>query len=93
MSLENVTDKVGAAVKGAKNTEEEFAKRKAVIADIERESTEKTGFRSDVVTLYQGGEYWLYRYKKYTDVRLVFAPEQQAAFLRRRPRQFHLSAV
>jgi len=80
VSMENVTDKVSAAVKGAKNTEEEFAKRKAVIADIERESTEKTGFRSDVVTLYQGGEYWLYRYKKYTDVRLVFAPEQQAAF-------------
>ncbi len=80
VSLENVTDRVSAAVKSAKNTEEEFAKRKAVIADIERESTEKTGFRSDVVTLYQGGEYWLYRYKKYTDVRLVFAPEQQAAF-------------
>jgi Peptidase S46 len=80
VSLENVTDRVSAAVKGAKNADEEFAKRRAVIADIERESTEKTGFRSDVVTLYQGGEYWLYRYKKYTDVRLVFAPEQQAAF-------------
>jgi hypothetical protein len=36
--------------------------------------------RSDVIALYQGGEYWLYRYKKYTDVRLVFAPEQQIAF-------------
>ena len=80
VSMENVTDKVRAAVKGAKNTEVEFAKRKTAIADIERESTQKTGFRSDVVTLYQGGEYWLYRYKKYTDVRLVFAPEQQAAF-------------
>jgi len=33
-----------------------------------------------VVSLYQGGEYWLYRYKKYTEVKLVFAPEQQAAF-------------
>ena len=80
VSMENVTDKVRAAVKGAKNAEVEFAKRKTAIADIERESTEKTGFRSDVVTLYRGGEYWLYRYKKYTDVRLVFAPEQQAAF-------------
>ena len=80
VSMENVTDMVRAAVKGAKNAEVEFAKRKTAIADLERESTEKTGFRSDVVTLYQGGEYWLYRYKKYTDVRLVFAPEQQAAF-------------
>jgi hypothetical protein len=88
VSMENVTDKVSAAVKGAKNAEEEFAKRKTVIADIERESTEKTGFRSDVVTLYQGGEYWLYRYKKYTDVRLVFAPEQQTAFFGGDPDNF-----
>lgn len=80
VSTENVTDRVNAAVKGAKTPEEEFSKRKAVIADIERESTDKTGLRSDVVTLYSGGEYWLYRYKKYTDVRLVFAVEQQTAF-------------
>jgi hypothetical protein len=80
ISMENVTDRVNAATKSAKSTEEEFAKRKAVVADIERESTEKTGLRSDVITLYSGGEYWLYRYKKYTDVRLVFAVEQQAAF-------------
>ncbi len=80
VSTENVTDRVNAAVKGAKTPEEEFSKRKAVIADIERESTDKAGLRSDVVTLYSGGEYWLYRYKKYTDVRLVFAVEQQTAF-------------
>jgi hypothetical protein len=80
VSTENVTDRVNAAVKGAKTPEEEFSKRKAAIADIERESTDKTGLRSDVVTLYAGGEYWLYRYKKYTDVRLVFAVEQQTAF-------------
>jgi hypothetical protein len=54
--------------------------RKAEIAKIEKESLDKTGLRSDVIALYQGGEYWLYQYKKYTDVRLVFAPEQQAAF-------------
>ena len=78
--LENVTDRVNTAVKGAKTPEEEFSKRKAVIAGIERESTDKTGLRSDVVTLYSGGEYWLYCYKKYTDVRLVFAVEQQTAF-------------
>ena len=77
-----------AALKGAKTPEEEFAARSAVIADIERESLEKTGLRSDVVTLYQGGEYWLYRYKKYTDVRLVFAPEQQIAFFGGDPDNF-----
>jgi Peptidase S46 len=80
ISTENVTDRVNAAVKTAKTPDEEFTKRKAVIADIERESTDKTGLRSDVITMYSGGQYWLYRYKKYTDVRLVFAVEQQTAF-------------
>ena len=80
VSMENVTDKVNASIKDAKTSEEEFAKRKTAIAAIENESTQKTGLRSDVVTLYAGGEYWLYRYKKYTDVRLVFAVEQQVAF-------------
>jgi hypothetical protein len=80
MSMENVTERVAAALKNAKTPEAQFAARRAAIAQIERESLQSTGLRSDVVTLYQGGEYWLYRYKKYTDVRLVFAPEQQAAF-------------
>ena len=88
VSMENVTTRVQDALKGARNAEQEFAKRKDVIAAIERESQEKTGFRSDVVTLYQGGEYWLYRYKKYTDVRIVFAPEQQIAFFGGDPDNF-----
>ncbi len=88
MSMENVTPRVLAALQGATTTEQEFTKRKAVIADIERESLEKTGLRSDIVTLYQGGEYWLYRYKRYTDVRLVFAPEDQAAFFGGDPDNF-----
>ncbi len=88
MSMENVTGRVLAALKGATTPEQEFEKRKATIAAIERESLAKTGLRSDVVTLYQGGEYWLYRYKKYTDVRLVFAPEQQAAFFGGDPDNF-----
>ena len=51
-----------------------------MIADIEKESLEKTKLRSDVVTLFGGAKYHLYRYKKYTDVRLVWAPETKAAF-------------
>ena len=59
-----------------------------VIAEIEKESLDKTGLRSDVVTLYQGGQYHLYRFKNYTDVRLVFAPEQQIAFFGGDPDNF-----
>ena len=86
--MEDVTARVLAAIPKDKSTEEQFKARKAVIADIERESQQKTGLRSDVVTLYQGGEYWLYRYKKYTDVRLVFAPEEQIAFFGGDPDNF-----
>src|SRR5690348_4067959 len=80
MSTENVTPRIEAATRNPKTPETQFEARRKIIAEIERESTQKTGLRSDVVTLYQGGEYWLYRYKKYTDVRLVFAPEEQAAY-------------
>src|ERR1700744_76774 len=88
MSMEDVTARVTEALKGSKTPEQEFAARRGVIAQIERESLQKTGLRSDVVTLYQGGEYWLYRYKKYTDLRIVFAPEQQAAFFGGDPDNF-----
>jgi Peptidase S46 len=88
MSMENVTARVQASLKNAATPDQEFAARRAEIARIEKESQDKTGLRSDVVTLYQGGEYWLYRYKKYTDVRIVFAPEQQAAFFGGDPDNF-----
>src|SRR5580704_18863023 len=88
VSMENVTAQVRAALKGVSDPKQELTARRAAIAKIERESLEKTGLRSDVVTLYQGGEYWLYRYKKYTDLRIVFAPEQQIAFFGGDPDNF-----
>ncbi len=80
ISMENVTSQVQGAVKPGMSDRDALQARKSRIAEIEKESLASTGLRSDVVTLYAGGEYWLYRYKKYTDVRLVFAPEQQIAF-------------
>ncbi len=88
MSIEDVTDRVNAAVKADMAPEAAFAARRGVMAAIEKESLEKTGLRSDVVTLYQGGKYHLYRLKKYTDVRLVWAPEQQIAFFGGDPDNF-----
>jgi hypothetical protein len=80
VSFEDVTKRVQGAVKPNASSAQASEQRKGEMAAIERESNEKTGLRSDVVTLYSGGEYWLYRFKKYTDIRLVFAPEEQIAF-------------
>jgi hypothetical protein len=80
MSMEDVTARVKSAVRPEMSPDEAGKARRAAIAAIEKESKDATGLRSDVVTLYQGGVYNLYRYKRYDDVRVVFAPEQQAAF-------------
>lgn len=80
MSIEDVTDRVNGAVTAGMAAADAQRARRAVMNTIEKESLDKTGLRSDVVTLYQGAQYHLYRYKKYTDVRLVFAPEVSVAF-------------
>jgi hypothetical protein len=80
MSIEDVTARVNAAIKSDLSSADAALARRKITAEIEKESLDKTGLRSNVVTLYQGGAYHLYRFKKYTDVRLVFAPEQQIAF-------------
>ncbi len=89
LSIEDVTSRINGAVKAGATDAEAFAARRAEIAAIEAESLKATGLRSDVVTLYQGGQYNLYRYKKYTDVRLVFVPEFQAAFFGGDPDNFN----
>jgi peptidase S46-like protein len=80
VSYEDMTARVQGAPKAGASDKEANEARNAQIAAIEKESTDKTGLRSEVVALYRGGEYWLYRFKKYTDIRLVFAPEEQIAF-------------
>ena len=88
MSIEDVTQRVNAAVTSGMSTDDAQRARRAVMNTIEKESLDKTGLRSDVVTLFRGGEYHLYRYKKYTDVRLVFAPEVAIAFFGGDPDNF-----
>ncbi|MDQ2937953.1 MAG: S46 family peptidase [Acidobacteriota bacterium] len=88
-SIEDVTTRVNASVRAGMSDADAFAARRAEISAIEGESTKTSGLRSDVVPLYQGGQYNLYRYKKYTDVRLVFVPEFQAAFFGGDPDNFN----
>ena len=77
-SMVDVTDKVNGAVKADAKPDEAEKARRAAMNTIEKEALDKLDknqYRCDVVTLYQGGQYHLYTYKKYTDVRLVFAPD------------------
>jgi hypothetical protein len=87
-SIEDVSARVNAGVPAGATGDAAATARRKVMAEIEKESLDKTGLRSDVVTLYQGGAYHLYRFKKYTDIRLVYAPEQQIAFFGGDPDNF-----
>jgi len=80
VSYEDMTKRVQGAVKPGATDKDANAQRKAEIAAIEKDCSTQTGLKCEIVTLYSGGEYWLYRNKKYTDIRLVFAPEQDIAY-------------
>ncbi len=80
VKYENVTELIRQAVKpGATPTAANEQRRLASLA-LEKEQREKSGLHCEVISLYNGGEYWLYYYKRYTDVRLVFVPEEQIAY-------------
>jgi hypothetical protein len=80
INIQDVTTTIKAAVTDDMSTDQAVAARRAVIAKIEKEALDATGLKSTVTTLYGGGRYHLYQYKKYTDVRLVWAPEVAIAF-------------
>ena len=79
-NTQDVTARVRAADKPGARPDEAEAAHKAITAAIEKESFDRTGLTSEVITLFGGARYDLYQYKKYPDVRLVFSPEFQAAF-------------
>jgi hypothetical protein len=80
VAMDDITDRLAAAMKPGAGDSEALKLREAEIERIKKEMQEKTGLTCEHVTLYQGGEHWIYSYRKHTDVRLVFAPEQQIAF-------------
>jgi len=86
--IEDVTPKVKAAEAGSKDPVEANRLRKAGMSALEKACTDSTGSRCDIVTLFSGAQYHLYKYKKYTDIRLVFAPEFDIAFFGGDPENF-----
>jgi hypothetical protein len=88
VGIEDVTRKVDAALKPGMSAAAADKAQRAAMSQIEKDCTTATGLRCDVVTFYSGGVFNLYKYKKYTDVRLVFAPEFDIAFFGGDPDNF-----
>jgi len=84
LQTEDVTAKLSAATQGL-DAKAANAKRKATMSQLEQQCEQETKaapggpLKCETVDLYQGGQYWLYKYRRYTDVRLVFAPERDIA--------------
>lgn len=88
-NIKDVTAEVEKAVPAGTPAAEAFKLRTAKIAELEKGAADPAkNVRADVVTLYAGGQYHLYTFKKYTDIRIVFAPEKQAAFFGGDPDNF-----
>nr|WP_320131886.1 S46 family peptidase [uncultured Holophaga sp.] len=79
VSTEEVTTRVNGEVKPGMSAAEALKARRAALSSLRQAEETRTGLTCEPVTLYQGGEYWLYRYRKFRDVRLVAAPEAGVA--------------
>ena len=79
LAMEDVSSKVNAGIDPTTPLADANKTRKSHMSAIEKECNTSTKNRCDIVTLYSGGQYHLYQYKKYTDIRLVFAPEETIA--------------
>lgn len=86
--ISDVTSEVHSALQGKTGEAANLALR-AESAKLEQSCGSNPGIRCDVISLYHGGIYDLYHYKKYTDVRLVFAPEYEVGFFGGDPDNFN----
>ncbi|MDO8629626.1 MAG: S46 family peptidase, partial [Phycisphaerales bacterium] len=79
-NIEDVTERVNGAVTKEMSTADANTARRKMTTTVEKECEDATKLDCQVVTLYKGGRYHLYQYKRFTDIRLVMAPEQTIAF-------------
>jgi hypothetical protein len=78
VGMEDITAKVATAIAG-KDDKAASDARKATLTQLESACEAAGKQKCQSVTLYEGGQYWLYKYKRYTDIRIVFAPEAAIA--------------
>lgn len=78
--IKDVTSEIQAEISKGRNASEKLMNEDLIVREIENREADTTGLEVSVVPLYNGGKYSLYGYKRYTDIRLVFAPESQIGF-------------
>lgn len=78
--IQDITDEIRAAMAEGETDEEKAELKSKKMEELQKQYSEETGLNCQIVTLYNGGKYSVYGYKRYTDVRLVFVPEKQIAY-------------
>src|SRR3989339_76203 len=78
--IKDVTAEIQTAENTGTTIAEKAANKKAKIKEINEKMNKETGLVCELYSLYNGGKFSLYGYKRYTDIRLVFAPDMQIAY-------------
>jgi hypothetical protein len=88
LDIKDVTDQVQGATKPDMTPAQAGQVQRVAMSRLEKECSSGQGIQCETVTLYAGAMYHLYKYRKYNDVRLVFAPEYDIAFFGGDPDNF-----
>ncbi len=86
--IKDVTEEVQGAIDKGKTPEEKAKLKKNIFQKINERESKDSELRTSITTLFNGGKYSLYGYKRYNDVRLVFAPEEEMAYFGGDPDNF-----
>ena len=79
IEIKDVTGEIFKALEKGKTDKEKVEAKEKAFNEITEKYAKKTGLTCKIVTLYNGGKYSLYMYKRYNDIRLVMAPDVQIA--------------
>ncbi len=88
VEIRSVTEEIRTVVDRVGSERERIRARDRKIEEIEKRVSEETGHRCEVTSLYHGGAFSLYCYRRYDDVRLVFVPESQIGYFGGDPDNF-----